>query len=103
MRVVAPTMAAWQKLAGVSGAAAVGLGAYGAHGFKPKEEVYSKIFDTANKYHLMHSLLLATAPIAKRPNVVGSLCSVGIGLFSGSCYVAAVTENRQLGKLAPVG
>ena len=63
----------WQKVAGLSGSVAVGLGAYGAHGFKPENKVYEKIYDTANKYHLLHSVLLCTAPLTKRPNLFGGI------------------------------
>ena len=34
---------------------------------------------------------------------VGGLASAGILLFSGSCYAAALTQNRGNGKLAPFG
>ena len=94
---------AWQRLAGLSGAASVAFGAYGAHGFKPEKESSKQVFETGNKYHLIHSVLLATAPLSKRPNVFGALCSFGILGFSGSCYAAALTEDRTYGKLAPVG
>ena len=52
----------WQRLAGVSGAAAVGLGAYGAHGLQGKDPTWKHIYDTASRYHLVHSAaLLATS------------------------------------------
>lgn len=139
----------WQVVAGISGAAAVGLGAYGAHAFKPNDKYFvevnsncrtklqldqmavsnqlvaetmrnlsgldrliqsdyplnfiRQVFDRGNKYHLLHSLLLATAPLARRPNAVGVLATSGILLFSGSCYAAALTEDRGNAKLAPYG
>ena len=93
----------WQKLAGVSGASAVGLGAYGAHGFKPENKAYEQVFKTGNQYHLIHSVLLATAPLSKRPNLFGGLLATGIAAFSGSCYAASLAEKREYGKLAPVG
>ena len=98
------TMASvWHVAAGLSGASAVAAGAYGAHGFKPQKDSYKVVFETGNRYHLVHSALLGIAPVAKRPHVVGTLASLGILAFSGSCYVAALTENREMGKLAPVG
>ena len=33
----------WHKVAGLSGAAAVGLGAYGAHAFKPKDPYFLEV------------------------------------------------------------
>ena len=49
---------AWLRVAGLSGAAAVGLGAAGAHAIKPKAQAYQEVFKTASTYHLAH-----TAPI----------------------------------------
>lgn len=34
---------------------------------------------------------------------MGALASAGILLFSGSCYAAALKEDRAYGKLAPYG
>eukprot|EP00884_Botryococcus_braunii_P018208 jgi/Botrbrau1/5070/Bobra.37_1s0034.1 len=93
----------WRIFAGVSGAAAVALGAYGAHGFRPKDPYFTEVFDRGNKYHLIHSMLLAVAPLAGKPRLVGSLAATGIVLFSGSCYYAALTEDRSNAKLAPFG
>ena len=61
------------------------------------------MFERGNRYHLLHSLLLAAAPLAHRSHTVGMLTSAGIVLFSGSCYAAAFTENRANAKLAPFG
>ena len=55
----------WHTLAALSGASAVALGAYAAHGFKPQDPYYTVVFERANKYQMMHSLLLAAAPIAR--------------------------------------
>ncbi|CAL8462359.1 g1892 [Coccomyxa elongata] len=93
----------WHGLAALSGAAAVSLGAYGAHGFKPKDPYFLEVFDRGNKYHLLHSLLLAVTPLARKPNAVGICTTAGILLFSGSCYAAAFTEDRANAKLAPFG
>ena len=89
----------------------------------------AQVFDTANRYHLLHSGLLALAPAASaRPHLVcarvlppplrplprdasrrcrvpqvGGLFAGGTLLFCGSCYAAAVAQDRALGKAAPVG
>lgn len=39
--------------------------AYGAHLFNPKDSYYVGVYERANHYHLMHSALLALAPIAR--------------------------------------
>mmetsp|Transcript_13461 Transcript_13461/g.42597 ORF Transcript_13461/g.42597 Transcript_13461/m.42597 type:complete len:111 (+) Transcript_13461:106-438(+) len=94
---------AWTKLAGVSGALAVGVGAYGAHGFKPKDPKYEKVFDTASRYHMLHSLALLAAPSARYPALTGGLLSAGMLTFCGSCYVVAFKEDRAFAKVAPIG
>ena len=71
----------WQRLAGVSGAAAVGLGAYGAHGLQGKDPTWKHIYDTASRYHLVHSAALLAAPHARRPHLAGALLSSGMALF----------------------
>ena len=71
------------RLSAVFGASAVALGAYGAHGFKPKDDHYMEVFKRANHYHLLHALLLAVAPLSRKPTIVAGLTSVGILIFSG--------------------
>ncbi|XP_021766322.1 transmembrane protein 256 homolog [Chenopodium quinoa] len=93
----------WHKVAAISGAVAVGLGAYGAHGFKPKEPAYKQVWQTASLYHLMHTAALLAAPITKHPNIFGGLMSAGIVLFSGTCYSVAYLEDRKFNRLAPIG
>ncbi len=61
------------------------------------------MFRRGNDYHLLHSLLLAAAPLARRPHLVGILAGSGILLFSGSCYAAALAEDRGLARAAPFG
>ena len=39
----------------------------------------------------------------RRPNFVGGLAAAGIALFSGSCYLAALKQDRSYGRLAPYG
>ncbi|CAL9123824.1 unnamed protein product [Musa textilis] len=44
-RQLAPTMdpRMWHKVAAISGVAAIGLGTYGAHGFRPKNPSYKEV------------------------------------------------------------
>lgn len=61
------------RLAGLSGATAVVLGAMGAHRTFPvtdSKEDLKKIFDTANRFHFLHTLALMTVPLCKRPYIV---------------------------------
>lgn len=94
------------RLAGLSGAAAVVLGAMGAHRTFPEtdtKEDLRKIFDTANRFHFLHTLALMTVPLCRRPYIAGAFFIAGIGLFSGTCYYHAFTGDRSLRRLTPIG
>ncbi|KAL6506771.1 hypothetical protein OROHE_022208 [Orobanche hederae] len=93
----------WHKVAALSGVAALGLGTYGSHGFKPKNPSYKEVWHTASLYHLVHTAALVAAPLTKRPNIFGGLLTTGILAFSGTCYVVAYLEDRKYSRLAPVG
>ena len=70
-----------------------------------RRERRKKAFENGNRMHLVHSVMLAVAPILKprAPRVSGALFAAGIAIFSGSCYAAALTGVRENGRLAPVG
>ncbi|GAY53141.1 hypothetical protein CUMW_147120 [Citrus unshiu] len=102
----------WHKIAAVSGVAALGLGTYGAHGFKPQNPSFKEVWQTASLYHLVHTAALVAAPITKNPNIVsvvagisefGGLLTAGILAFSGTCYTVAFLEDRKYSTLAPFG
>ncbi|XP_068904486.1 transmembrane protein 256 homolog isoform X1 [Tenebrio molitor] len=93
------------RLAGLFGASAVALGAYGAHRSYPKDRAdeLKPIFETGNRYHFLHTLALLGIPLCKNPKLSGSLIILGTTLFSGACYYHAFTGDNKFGKLAPVG
>uniref|UniRef100_A0A0D3FP55 DUF423 domain-containing protein n=4 Tax=Oryza TaxID=4527 RepID=A0A0D3FP55_9ORYZ len=99
----------WHKVAAISGVAALGLGTYGAHMFRPKNPAYKEVWHTASLYHLVHTAALLGAPITKRPDVClsslqfGGLLTAGIVLFSGTCYTVAYLEDRKYSSTAPLG
>ncbi|KAJ1428695.1 hypothetical protein SESBI_08800 [Sesbania bispinosa] len=74
----------WHKVAAISGVAALGLGTYGAHVFKPQNPSYKEVWHTASLYHLVHTAALVASPITKHPNVFGGLLTAGILAFSGT-------------------
>jgi len=81
------------QVAGFSGAAAVGLGAFGAHGLRARvtDPYLLEIWNRAASYHQIHSLAVCAAACCAnsegRPAfVAASLFSLGIALFSGSLY-----------------
>jgi len=93
------------RLAGLSGAAAVALGAYGAHviGVDPDKARLRATFDTANKYHLIHSVALMAVPLARVPRLSGSLFLGGMLIFSGTTYYHALTEDNAVRQYTPYG
>ncbi|GMI43583.1 hypothetical protein TrCOL_g7367 [Triparma columacea] len=101
----------WQRALGsLSAASSIGLGAYGSHVLpsSPSSTPLSlKQFDTANKYHMFHSLALALVPVAT-PHpyarlVSGGLFASGMLLFSGGVYMKSLTGEADYGKVAPYG
>ena len=99
----------WLVVAALSGATAVGCGAFGAHALKSRvaaESVAS--WNTAVEYHLLHSVLLAVlALVASQggPTAHWSmrLFAAGILLFSGSIYGLVLGGPRWLGPVTPLG
>ena len=91
--------------------AAVALGAFGAHGLKARlTPDLLAIWQTAAQYHFYHSLGLLLVgfaffhlPDGALLRASGWLMVVGIALFSGSLYVLAITGEKWLGAVAPVG
>lgn len=93
------------RLAGISGALAVALGAYGAHVFRAStnEEQLKITYETGNRYHFLHTIALLGVPLTKRPLLVGSLMCTGMLLFSGSCYIHALTGSTAVRRVTPYG
>lgn len=96
------------RLAGISGATAVALGAYGAHKKEwPLPDNLNRdpraVFEVANKYHFYNSLALLAIPLVKRPWLTGSMMTAGIVLFTGTCYYASLTGDQRFNRLAPLG
>ncbi|XP_050545807.1 transmembrane protein 256 homolog [Daktulosphaira vitifoliae] len=92
------------KIAGVLGASALILGAYGAHVVSHKatpEE--AKNFETGNRLHFYHTLALFVVPFCRFPVVTGSLFISGTILFCGTCYYNGLTGDKSFNKLAPTG
>jgi uncharacterized membrane protein YgdD (TMEM256/DUF423 family) len=66
-------------------------------------EMREACFRRANQQHMYHALLMAAAPLARRPAVVGSLALAGSLSFCGSVYAVALTGERARGIAAPAG
>jgi len=109
VKTVEPTMAVsgLTRLAGLSGAAAISLGAYGAHVLAPKgkevNEEQVKAFEVANRYHMVHSVALLGVPLVRAPRVTGFLMVGGMVVFCGTTYYHALTGDKQYRRLTPYG
>jgi uncharacterized membrane protein YgdD (TMEM256/DUF423 family) len=104
------TSQGWLSTGALLAAAAVGLGAFGAHGLKSRVTAdLLAVFETAARYHLIHALaIVAVAWVAERypgacATAAGWLFLAGIVLFSGSLYALVLTGVRGLGAITPLG
>ncbi len=98
-------------VAGFSGATAVALGAFAAHGLKQIiSEDQLRIFHTGVEYHFYHTFaLFAVAFLSEKINskvinFSGWLFTAGIILFSGSLYLLATLPSLYwVGIITPIG
>lgn len=100
------------QLAGISGALAVGFGAFGAHSLEALLIQNGRLdtFQTAVNYHFYHTLALLGIGVLAivKPDWKGvtfsAWCMVlGILIFSGSLYVLSLTGITWLGAITPLG
>lgn len=66
-------------------------------------EMREACFRRANQQQMYHALLMAAAPLARRPAAVGGLALAGTLCFCGSVYGVALTGERARGIAAPAG
>ena len=96
---------------GLAALAAVALGAFGAHALKTRLSAEMlAVWHTGVEYHAYHALgLLAVGLVAAQlPESLllkwsGWLMLAGIVLFSGSLYALALSGERWLGAITPIG
>ncbi|KAK3319508.1 DUF423-domain-containing protein [Cercophora scortea] len=99
--------ATFWKIGAFYGAAAVGLGAFGAHGLKNRISDPKKLasWGTAAQYQLVHSVVLL---IARDHPVAGVCFTLGMTMFSGSIYGLTLLPEgdglrKVLGPTTPLG
>ena len=87
------------KIASITGLLGVMIGAFSAHLLKPfMNEEQLATFNTASKYHLIHSLSIILLAILyqqfhlKQFKTAAYFHLVGILLFAGSLYLIALKE-----------
>ena len=106
-------------VAGIVGAAGVGLGAYAAHGLEAQlvesglsPELVAKKLNTceiAVRYHLIHAvalLALAAAPAQVAPRLRGLAAFfflTGLGMFCGVLYAQAIVGLVGFNLVVPLG
>ncbi len=102
----------WLAVGSLALAAAVMLGAFGAHGLRGRLDAYSMdVYGRAVFYHFIHALGLLVVPLLSRAGLVPQaagwwvclLLFAGIVIFSGSLYALAITGIRLLGAVTPIG
>ena len=94
------------QVAALSGALAVGLGAFGAHGLEALLERNQTVdvWETAVFYHFIHTLVLLWLATQKSIGHGPRRCfTFGMLVFSGTLYVLAVSGIRWLGAITPIG
>ena len=98
-------------VAAIALAAAVALGAFGAHALRARLAPESfAVYQTAVQYHFWHALgllgvgiLMTQWATAQGLAWAAWLLMAGLIFFSGSLYLLALTGARWLGALTPVG
>lgn len=95
----------------LSGAVAVALGAFGAHGLRRRLTSEAMVtFETGVRYQMYHAFALIAAANAGGQAAAAGLVSaagwlfvIGTVLFSGSLYALVLTQKRWLGAVTPFG
>lgn len=98
-------------LAAVLAGLGVAFGAFGAHALRDRLAAdLLAIFETGVRYQVYHALALFGAvlaamrwPTSSLPTAAGWLFVAGIVIFSGSLYALALSGQRWLGAITPIG
>jgi uncharacterized membrane protein YgdD (TMEM256/DUF423 family) len=97
-------------VAACSGAAAVALGAFGAHALRASLDAPAlETWRTAVDYQFRHALALLVVGLLARGGASPALrfaataLVAGVALFCGSLYALALGAPRWLGAVTPVG
>jgi uncharacterized membrane protein YgdD (TMEM256/DUF423 family) len=94
------------RIAALAGLLAVALGAFGAHGLKDilTRHGTTATWETAVFYHFIHAVMLfVLAWRGAVPLVPWFAFLTGILIFSGTLYLLALTNQRWLGAITPIG
>jgi uncharacterized membrane protein YgdD (TMEM256/DUF423 family) len=96
--------------AAAAGFLGVALGAFGAHALRARlSPEMLAVFETGVRYQMYHAFATFAAAWAfarwqkRSTGVAGWLFLTGIVVFSGSLYLLALTGERWLGVITPIG
>jgi uncharacterized membrane protein YgdD (TMEM256/DUF423 family) len=98
----------WIAIGAFSGAVAVLLGAFGAHGLKERVSPEDlEIWKTAVLYHAFHSIALVLFGLfqerRRASSAPGLLLLIGVLVFGGTLYGIVLGGPRWLGAITPLG
>lgn len=100
----------WIRLGSIAGFFGVAAGAFGAHALQGRvDDHLVEVFATGSRYALVHGVALVGvgALCLRRPvaalRVSAIAFAAGVLLFSGSLWTMALTGQRWLGAVTPVG
>ncbi len=100
----------WIKIAATFMFLGVAFGAFGSHALRGKLDNYSlDVYRTAVLYHLIHAMgifiVAYLSSLTQDPKIhwAGIFLAAGILLFSGSLYLLAITGQKWLGAITPLG
>ena len=94
------------RLSALLGFLGVALGAFGAHGFHDVLVRNQRLdnWQTAVLYHLVHAAVLVAIALQERMSrLAWWLFASGIVVFSGTLYALAITNQKWLGAITPIG
>lgn len=104
--------ALWLRIGAIWGFLAVAMGAFGAHGLKPRIEAMGQLanFQTAANYHMYMALAMLAVGLLQAMGrsgtalwVAGWSFLIGSLIFSGSLYTLSLTGMKWLGAITPIG
>ena len=101
----------WIALGGALALFAVMLGAFGAHALEARLTAhYLEVFKTGAYYQMVHALAIILigqrAELRPRGRLLPLSCGLmtaGVMIFCGSLYILALTGERRLGMITPLG
>ena len=86
-------------LAALSGAVAIGAGAFGAHGVSGQAAEWLR---TGGTYQLIHAVAVLVA-VQQRATGPGWAMLAGATIFAATLYAMALGAPRWLGAITPIG